>query len=173
MNVLVDHGKWTKPWANGPTVRAVDIEIIRGEFYRSHPAPEGTDAVSKAAARRKAFGRAINEAKAGNLIGSWETEGITYVWLIDPAPQSTQDEMPVARAVVPPSRAPVGKGFRVTGDCPDGTICLQCHETVGVKRIADNRAVGGKSETLHEHCAEAWFTRLNTEKLDHNHPDDA
>jgi hypothetical protein len=80
MNVLVDHGKEVKPWPNGPSVRAVDIEIVRSEFYRAHPAAEATDATDKAQARRKAFKRAIDDAKADNLIGTWEIEGITYVW---------------------------------------------------------------------------------------------
>jgi 8-oxo-dGTP pyrophosphatase MutT (NUDIX family) len=86
MNVLVDHGKETKPWAEGPTVRAVDIEIIRGQFYKGYPAAEGTDAKSKTAARRQAFHRAITDAKAANLIGTWEIGDITYVWLTDPTP---------------------------------------------------------------------------------------
>src|SRR5262249_51134984 len=72
MNVLVDHGKEMKPWADGPTVRAVDIEIVRGQFYHAYPAAEATDENSKRQARRKAFARSINDAKTGNLIGSWE-----------------------------------------------------------------------------------------------------
>ena len=51
MNVLVDHGTDQRPFLDGPTVRAVDIENVRKEFYASHPA-EGTDK-QKAAARRR------------------------------------------------------------------------------------------------------------------------
>lgn len=86
MNTLVDCGKEIRPWANGPLVRGVDLEIVRSQFYKGYPAAEATDEVSKANARRQAFGRAVNDAKASNLIGSWVIEGVTYVWLIDPAP---------------------------------------------------------------------------------------
>jgi hypothetical protein len=91
MNVLVDCGKEIRPWANGPMVRAVDLELVRGQFYRGYPAAEATDEKSKASARRQAFGRAINDAKASNLIGSWVIEGVTYIWLLDPTP--AQGEM--------------------------------------------------------------------------------
>lgn len=90
MNVLADQGREMRPWPNGPSVRAVDIEIVRQEFYRSYPAAEGTDAKSKQAARQQAFRRAINDADAANLIKSWEIEGVTYVWLVDPVPPHAQ-----------------------------------------------------------------------------------
>jgi hypothetical protein len=84
MNVLVDYGKEITPWPNGPTVRAVDLEMIRPEFYRSYPAAEAIDAKGKQGARQRAFHRGISDAKVANLIGSWEIEGMTFVWLIDP-----------------------------------------------------------------------------------------
>ena len=92
MNVLVEHGKETKPWADGPIVRAVDIEIVRKQFYRAYPAAEATDQKSKGEARRKAFARSITDAKTGNLIGSWEIDGVTYIWLINPAPPQAQPQ---------------------------------------------------------------------------------
>ena len=92
MNTLVDCGKDIRPWADGPTVRAVDLEVVRDQFYKGHPAAEATDAAGKKSARQKAFKRAVEDARASNLIGSWEIEGVTYVWLVAPP---TQGEMPV------------------------------------------------------------------------------
>jgi hypothetical protein len=145
MNVLADQGKNMKPWANGPTVRAVDIEIIRPEFYRSYPAAEATDAADKAQARRKAFKRAIDDARAANLIGSWDVEGVTYVWLIDPVPpQPPQEEMP------PPDRngydtsegvaqRPRIGTLEIIGAEPPGAICAHCGRSDGAGSIATCR----------------------------------
>lgn len=79
MNVLVDHGSEQRPFPDGPTVRAVDLEIVRAEFYRSYPA-EGDDK-TKRAARQKAFRRAIDSAHADNLISVREIGATTLVWL--------------------------------------------------------------------------------------------
>ena len=92
MNTLVEAGNEITPWAEGPIVRAVDIEVVRPQFYKGYPAAEATDADAKKAARQKAFKRAINEAKASNLIGSWEIEGVTYIWLVVPTQASSQDK---------------------------------------------------------------------------------
>ena len=93
MNVLADAGRDIRPFADGPVVRAVDLEVIRGQFYRGYPGAEGTDAKSKTAARQKAFARAITQAKNNELIGTWVIEGTTYVWLAAPTP--AQGEMPL------------------------------------------------------------------------------
>jgi hypothetical protein len=85
MNMLADCGKDIRPFSDGPIVRAVDIEALRGQFYRGYPAAEGVDAKGKSAARQKAFVRAIGQAKERGLIGTWEVEGTTYVWLAAPA----------------------------------------------------------------------------------------
>jgi AAA domain len=79
MNVLVDHGTEQQPFVDGPVVRAVDLESIRPEFYRSYPA-EG-DEKAKQAIRQKAFRRAINTAQSSNLIGVRDINGVTFVWL--------------------------------------------------------------------------------------------
>jgi hypothetical protein len=79
MSVLADHGGDQQPYHDGPVVRAVDINIVRAEFYRSYPA-EG-DEKAKQAARQRAFHRAINKAQDNDLIGVREIEEITYVWL--------------------------------------------------------------------------------------------
>jgi hypothetical protein len=95
MNILVDHGKEMKPWADGPTMRVVDIEIVRQEFYRSYPAAEATDKKGKDAAKRKAFGRAIKDARDRNIICTRDIEGVTYVWLVQQAPTLKPSEMPL------------------------------------------------------------------------------
>ena len=80
-NALADHGAMHRPYADGPSVRAVNIEMVRIEFCKSYPA-DG-DEVKKQDARRKAFSRAIKTAQADSLIGIRETGGTTFVWLSD------------------------------------------------------------------------------------------
>jgi hypothetical protein len=48
----------------------------------------------------------------------------------------------------------------IIGDAPAETPCLHCHQTGNVKRITNASVVGGKSETLHQGCAQAWFAKL-------------
>jgi hypothetical protein len=88
MNVLVDHGREQRPFADGPSVRAVDIEIARQEFYRSYPA-EG-DAATKQTVRRKAFYRAVTAAQEQGLVGVRDVGGgITVVWLVNPQDEAS------------------------------------------------------------------------------------
>jgi hypothetical protein len=83
MNVLVDHGREQRPFPDGPMARAVDIEIVRNEFYRSYPA-EG-DAAARQVVRQKAFRRAVIAAQEQNLVGVREVDnGLVLVWLITP-----------------------------------------------------------------------------------------
>ena len=78
MTLLID-GKDITPFLDGPRVRACDIELVRAEFYRQHPA-EG-DPLKKAETRRKAFGRALRNAQDSTLIMLREIEGTQFVWL--------------------------------------------------------------------------------------------
>lgn len=84
MTMLADHGRELQPFADGPSVRAVDVEIVRGEFCRQYPA-DGTER-QKADARRKAFKRAMLEAQSASLIQMREVDGGQVVWLIKPEP---------------------------------------------------------------------------------------
>jgi AAA domain/Bifunctional DNA primase/polymerase, N-terminal len=68
-----------RPWADGPIVRAADLELVRGEFFKRYPA-DGDDR-AKAATRRMAFNRAIRRAQDQGLVGVRELGGVTYVWL--------------------------------------------------------------------------------------------
>ena len=156
MNVLVDHGKNIKPWADGPIVRAVDIEIVRKEFYKLHPAAEATDADGKRSARQKAFVRAINDAKTANLIGSWDDGIITHVWQIAPSPPEG-----MSHASAPKTAEP----FRAVGDCPPETVCLACGQPKNVKKMVDG-TVGCAARTLHEACAPGWFARRASTRID-------
>jgi AAA domain len=81
-NTLSDQSSQQKPYPNGPTVRATDIELVRTEFYRSYPA-EG-DAKAKQAARRQAFNRATTTAQNHKLIGIRDIGPTTWVWLANP-----------------------------------------------------------------------------------------
>lgn len=76
-------------------MRAVDIEIIRQEFYRSYAAAEATDKKDKDAAKRKAFGRAIKDARDRDIICTRDIEGVTYVWLVQQISAPAPSEMPL------------------------------------------------------------------------------
>jgi AAA domain len=103
INVLAtDQARDLKPFPDDQdmTVRAVDVELVRIEFYRGYLA-EG-DAKAKQAARRQAFHRAIKDAQERQLIGLREIDGTTFVWLAQdsrkqpeqgsPAPEGKQPE---------------------------------------------------------------------------------
>jgi hypothetical protein len=79
MAVLADQGTDQCPLLNGPIVRAIDLEIVRSEFYKSYPA-DG-DAKQQQEARRKAFNRAIHEAQATSVVRLRVVDGTTLVWL--------------------------------------------------------------------------------------------
>jgi hypothetical protein len=82
MNLLADVGVDITPFIDGPTVRAVDIGIVRTEFYKRYAADGDTK--QKADARRMAFNRAIKDATAKNLIVTRECGNVQYVWLANP-----------------------------------------------------------------------------------------
>ena len=60
-------------------IKAVDLEAVRAEFYKSHPATG--DATSKAETRRRAFNRAVSDATLTGLIGTRDIGAITFIWL--------------------------------------------------------------------------------------------
>jgi hypothetical protein len=81
MIVLAD-GKNVRPFLNGPTVCACDLELVRTEFYRQYPA-DGTDK-QKVEARRKAFSRSLKETIARGLICVREVDSVQLIWLAKP-----------------------------------------------------------------------------------------
>jgi hypothetical protein len=82
MTILADHGHSCQPYADGPTVRAVALELVRQEFCRQYPA-DG-DEKEKGHIRRQAFYRAIKAAQAQSLIAIREVDGVQSVWLTKP-----------------------------------------------------------------------------------------
>jgi hypothetical protein len=80
ITTLTDQGKDIRPFADGPTVRACDLELVRAEFERQYPA-EGTP-VQKSNVRRQAFRRAIIAAQEKNLVALREMSGTQFIWLI-------------------------------------------------------------------------------------------
>jgi hypothetical protein len=80
MSVLAgDAASNQRPFPDGPMVRAVEVETVRGEFYKSYAADD--DAKAKQAARQKAFRRALMAAQDKELIGMREIEGVMLIWL--------------------------------------------------------------------------------------------
>jgi AAA domain len=57
------------PFPDGPLVKAVDIKLVRAEFYKQYPA-EGDTEKQRREATKKAFKRAIDSAQAQSLMGS-------------------------------------------------------------------------------------------------------
>jgi hypothetical protein len=64
MNTLVDHGKDRQPFHDGSVMRAVDLEIVRAEFYKSYPAADD-DAKKRQETRRKASAGPCAMPKSG------------------------------------------------------------------------------------------------------------
>src|SRR5262249_18197542 len=80
MTTLADHGKKVAPFSDQLSVQACDLELVRPEFYRQHPA-EGT-AAQKKEIRKKAFQRAIKDAIARNVVATREVDGVQLIWLV-------------------------------------------------------------------------------------------
>jgi hypothetical protein len=72
-NMIADCGSDQRPYPDGPIVRAVDIEIVRAEFYKNYPQREkGT--------REKAWDRALDAADAKVLISTRDIGPTTFIW---------------------------------------------------------------------------------------------
>jgi AAA domain len=82
MTLVPDCGSDQRPYPDGPTVRAIDIELVRAEFYKSYPATG--DDKTKTTTRRQAFHRAVMNARERGLIGSRDIGAITFIWLAAP-----------------------------------------------------------------------------------------
>jgi hypothetical protein len=82
MTILADHGRDSQPYADGPTVRACNLELVRQEFYRQYPA--AGDEKQKAGTRRQAFHRAVTAAQEATLVAIREVNGVQLVWLVKP-----------------------------------------------------------------------------------------
>jgi hypothetical protein len=84
VNALASHGIDYRPNPGGPIARAVDIEVVRGEFYGSYVA-DGSEE-QKQNTRRQAFNRAIRSTQSRNLIEVRDTGLGTVLWFTDESP---------------------------------------------------------------------------------------
>jgi hypothetical protein len=76
---LLAEGQDHRPGGNGPIVKAVPVECIRTEHNRLYV--HGGDG-DRAEAERKAWARALKSARDNRLIGSENSCGRDFVWLI-------------------------------------------------------------------------------------------
>jgi hypothetical protein len=77
--MLADCGEDLRPFPNGPVVRAVDREAVRGEFYRTYSGADG-DKKKQANAKRQQFNRLIMDAQAKGLLVVREIGDRTMMW---------------------------------------------------------------------------------------------
>ena len=82
MGALAEHGVELPIPPDGPSVRMIDQEIVREQFYAQTPA-DGTPE-QKGHSRRQQFLRALDWAEQKQLIGVEEIDGVTYLRLIRP-----------------------------------------------------------------------------------------
>jgi hypothetical protein len=81
MTILADKGVELTVVPDSPPVRAVDLEEVRAEFYKSYiPTAEG-DEKKKQNARRQAFKRATDMALDREVVGARAADGKIWVWL--------------------------------------------------------------------------------------------
>jgi hypothetical protein len=80
MAKLAEHGVQLELGAERPTVRGIDQELVREEFYHQTPA-DGTER-QKQEFRRKRFARTINRAIEKRLIEMRQITAVTYLWLL-------------------------------------------------------------------------------------------
>jgi hypothetical protein len=78
-------GTEIRPWPDSSLVRAVSLELVRTEFYKTWPADGDTEA-KRQRARRQRFHKATQGAQQRSLLMVREVEGVTFLWLADPKP---------------------------------------------------------------------------------------
>jgi hypothetical protein len=82
MSILAEKGVELPLPPNGPVVRMVDQEIVRGQFCMQTPA-EGTPE-QKGRLRRQRYLSALDWAERKRLIGAVEIADVTYLYLLNP-----------------------------------------------------------------------------------------
>jgi hypothetical protein len=82
LNTIGRAGSDQRPYSDGPVVRAVDIDVVRMDYYR-HVLEDSPG--TKQDTRRKAFARAMEKARKGGLVQFCEIDERQYVWVTDPA----------------------------------------------------------------------------------------
>jgi hypothetical protein len=81
MGLLADSGTDLRPWADGPTVRALNVDLVRAEFCKTWSVKGDTEK-AKRDARSLAFRRALNDAVVKGFVVVRED----LVWLASAAP---------------------------------------------------------------------------------------
>jgi len=90
MTILAEQGVDLPIPPDGPTVRMVDQELVRKDFYATTPA-DGTPK-QKRQFRYAQFKRALDWAEQEQLIAIGEIGEVTYIWLTRPDPEDTEEE---------------------------------------------------------------------------------
>ena len=80
MSMLVDQGVDLKPWADGATVRALKVEQVKAEFFKSYYTDGETTGI-KQKAKRVAFQRAVELAVERGILAVREGDGEGHLWL--------------------------------------------------------------------------------------------
>jgi hypothetical protein len=89
LNVLAHDGKMIAP-PDGPAVRAVPLDLVHAEFNKAYPvASTGEERKLDLNRRRNAFARAIAAARECRLVGAWEIDGASMLWLANPTEETT------------------------------------------------------------------------------------
>ena len=97
MGAMAEHGVEREIPPDGPAVRMIDQEVVRGLFYAQTPA-DGTPK-QKADFRRQQFNRALDWAEAQELIASHEIDDVVYLRLCSHKPEDDNEEEVASRAV--------------------------------------------------------------------------
>jgi hypothetical protein len=92
MSILADQGVELPIPPDGPTVRMVEQEIVRTEYFTRTPV-DGTPE-QKRKARHMQFSRALAWAEDKELIGVEEIDDVTYLRLTRPDPEDDDGEEP-------------------------------------------------------------------------------
>lgn len=80
MSLLAECGVDLKPFADGPMVKALEVDRVRAEFFKRRHA-EGDNQDAKRRAKRVAFQRAVGTAVDRGVIATRDVGGVEYVWL--------------------------------------------------------------------------------------------
>jgi hypothetical protein len=103
MAISADVGQSKRPWADGPIVRAVKLEILKAEFTRRYPAT-GTEK-QKQDAIRKTWNNSIARAVADNVMVTRALSDGDWVWLATGGPRTYAGRG--ATYAPPPERCPI------------------------------------------------------------------
>ena len=88
MSILAEKGVELPVPPDGPVMRMVDQEIVRGQFYMQTPA-EGTPE-QKGRFRRQRYHSALDWAERKRLMGVVEIGGLTYLYLVNPQAEAEE-----------------------------------------------------------------------------------